>query len=215
MVEIGLARPTDRPDKLKPLFEMKLGEVEAGFGIDRLRVVAYVTEPLHASEHKGGWAVANGAAHPRGEGQEFADLIARIGARVGLEAIGRHHPSDSHIPEKTATLLAAAWSEPFPKGAWPRPKQPRPLTLFHPEPVTAPDDPDPPQHFRWRGRAFQTSQATGPERVAPEWWLDEPQWRSGVRDYWRVATQDGSLLWLYYAHGAGVTGGWFAHGDFG
>jgi protein ImuB len=46
-----------------------------------------------------------------------------------------------------------------------------------------------------------------------------PNWRSGVRDYWRVVTEDGAALWLYYAHGGtgagGTGGGWFAHGDFG
>jgi protein ImuB len=35
-----------------------------------------------------------------------------------------------------------------------------------------------------------------------------------VRDYWRVTTEDGATLWLYYAHGAATSGGWFAHGDF-
>ena len=69
--------------------------------------------------------------------------------------------------------------------------------------------------FRWRGRAFETVAAQGPERIAPEWWLDDPGWRSGVRDYWRVTTADGHKLWLFYAHGGAVSGGWFAQGDFG
>lgn len=214
VVEIGLARPADQPHKLKPLFEMKLGEIDAGFGIDRLRVVAHVTEPLHATEHKGGWAVAGDATAPRAEGQEMADLIARLGARVGLEAIRRARPADSHIPEKTAVPLAAAWSERHPPGQWPRPPRPRPLTVFRPEPVAAPDSPDFPPDFRWRGRRFQTLCAVGPERIAPEWWLDDPDWRSGVRDYWRVTTREGAHLWLYYAHGALNSGGWFAQGDF-
>jgi protein ImuB len=55
----------------------------------------------------------------------------------------------------------------------------------------------------------------GPERIAPEWWLDDPNWRSGVRDYWRVETETGERLWLFYAHGGAVSGGWFCQGDFG
>lgn len=215
IIEIGLARPADQPDKLKPLFEMKIGDVEAGFGIDRLRVVAHVTEPLHATEHKGGWAVARDASGPRSSGQDMADLIARLGARVGLEAIRRARPADSHIPEKTSVPLAAAWAEAEAPGTWPAPTRPRPMTLFLPEPVTAPDCPDVPSDFRWRGRVFHTQSAQGPERIAPEWWLDERQWRTGVRDYWRVTTQNGARLWLYYAYGAASSGGWFAHGDFG
>ena len=215
VVAIGLAQPADQPDKLKPLFEMKLGDVDAGFGIDRLRVIAHVTEPLHATEHKGGWAVAEDAAGPRSSGQDMADLIARLGARVGLEAIRRMRPADSHIPEKTSVPLAAAWSEAEPPDTWPTPTRARPLTLFQPEPVTAPSVPDVPLDFRWRGRRFQTKSAQGPERIAPEWWLEERQWRTGVRDYWRVTTQDGARLWLYFAHGGAQSGGWFAQGDFG
>jgi len=61
----------------------------------------------------------------------------------------------------------------------------------------------------------RTQAAQGPERIAPEWWLDDPNWRSGVRDYWRVATVEGSRLWLFYAHGGAISGGWYAQGDFG
>jgi protein ImuB len=216
-LEVGLARPADRPDHLRPLFELKTGEIDAGFGIDRLRLSAPLTEPLHGREHKGGLAVSTEigaeAETPRGTDQALADLIARIGARAGLETITRAHPADSHIPEKTAATLAAAWSEPCID--WPEAPRPRPLTLFRPEPLRAPDTPHVPPEFTWRGRPFRTQGATGPERIAPEWWLDDPDWRSGVRDYWRVTTDDGAALWLYYAHGGTASGGWFAHGDFG
>jgi protein ImuB len=221
VVEVGLARPTDRPDQLRPLFALKTGEIDAGFGIDRLRLSAPLTEPVHATEHKGGWAVSAEATGPRDEDQAIADLIARIGARVGLEAITRARPADSHIPEKTATPLAAAWSERATD--WPRAPRPRPLTLFRPEPIrTSPgidEGPEVPASFTWRGRTLQTRVALGPERIAPEWWLDDPDWRSGLRDYWRVTTGDGTMLWLHYAHGntapGGLGAGWFVHGDFG
>ncbi|MBF9045726.1 DNA polymerase Y family protein [Rhodobacterales bacterium LSUCC0031] len=212
-IEIGLARPTDRPDSLRALFALKLDGVAAGFGFDVLRLVAPVTEPLHSAEHKGGWAVAAEAQAARPAGHALDDLIARIGARVGLERITREHPGDSHIPEKTSVTQAAAYSQPA--ADWPATRRPRPLTLFRPEPVTAADRPEPPFHFRWRGRSFETRVAHGPERIAPEWWLDDPQWRSGVRDYWRVTTAQGPRLWLFYAHGGAISGGWFAQGDFG
>ncbi|MEJ6391150.1 Y-family DNA polymerase [Gymnodinialimonas ulvae] len=215
VIEIGLARPADRPDMLRPLFAMKLDEIDAGFGIDQLRLEATVTEPLHMTTHKGGMIAAQEAARPRTDRDEMADLIARLGARVGLDAIRRARPADSHAPEKTSVPLAAAWSQPEPPGTWPRPTRPRPLILFRPEPVNAPNRADMPAQFRWRGRMFSTLSATGPERIAPEWWLDDPDWRSGVRDYWRVVTEDGARLWLYYAHGGLTSSGWFAHGDFG
>ncbi len=52
----------------------------------------------------------------------------------------------------------------------------------------APDTPALPAQFRWRQRSLTAVAASGPERIAPEWWLDEPDWRSGVRDYWLVTT---------------------------
>ena len=56
--------------------------------------------------------------------------------------------------------------------------------------------------------------ALGPERIAPEWWLDDPEWRSGVRDYWVVTTDRGDRLWLFYGHGATLSSGWFCQGSF-
>ena len=129
-----------------------------------------------------------------------------------MEAITRRHPGESHLPEKTALILAAAWSEPAPD--WPAAPTPRPLLLWRPEPVTAPEDPTPPGRFRWRGREFALLGASGPERILPEWWLDDPDWRTGPRDYWRVETDRGDRLWLYFAHGGAQSAGWFCHGAF-
>ena len=32
---------------------------------------------------------------------------------------------------------------------------------------------------------------------------------------WQVRCNDGEFLWLFYAHGAQLPGGWFCHGKFG
>ena len=141
------------------------------------------------------------------------DLLGRLGARVGMDAITRMHPADSHIPEKTSKTLAAAWSEPA-KSPWPRYGKARPLLLWRPEIVQAAETPALPAEFRWRGRTLVLVRGAGPDRIAPEWWLDEPDWRSGVRDYWRVQVESGEDLWLYFAHGGAVSPGWFCHGQF-
>ena len=211
-VEVGLARPSADPDRIRPLLILKIGGIDAGFGIDRLRLEAVETEPMHDRQHRGHLEAASDGRGRAARSAQLDDLVGRIGARVGLEAITRLHPAESHIPEKTAKVLAAAWSEPA--GDWPAPPAPRPLLLWRPEPVTAEDAPDLPMAFRWRRRDFRTVAGAGPERIAPEWWLDEPDWRSGVRDYWRVATDTGEMLWLYYAHGATMSGGWFCQGAF-
>ncbi len=117
-IEIGLARPADRPDSLRPLFELKLGGIDAGFGFDVLRLVAPVTEPLHATEHKGGWAVAEEARADRSAGQALDDLIARIGARWGWTGSPANIPPTAISP-KRPNRPAAAYSVPAPEMARP------------------------------------------------------------------------------------------------
>ncbi|CUH49745.1 DUF6504 family protein [Ruegeria atlantica] len=213
IIEVGLARPTYDKHRIRPLLEMKIDKIDAGYGIDMLRLEAIQTEPIHART-VAGHAEARRVARARLEGNTAVDdLIGKLGARVGLDVITRQHPAASHIPEKTAQTLAAAWSEPA--RDWPAPSRPRPLQMWQPEPVMAAEAPDVPAAFRWRGRDWQLAQATGPERIAPEWWLDDPNWRSGVRDYWVVVTEQGERLWLFYGHGGTMSAGWFCQGQFG
>lgn len=207
--ELGLARVSAEADRMRPLLRMKIDQIDPGFGIDMVRLEAVQTEPVSPVQHRGHLDAGRAA---QAQGVALDDLIGRLGARIGLEAITRRHPGDSHIPEKSAQILAAAWSGPA--RAWPAPVTPRPLVLFAPEPVHAADIAFPPDRFRWRGRDHALLGAQGPERVAPEWWLDDPAWRSGLRDYWRITTARGERLWLYYAHGGAMSGGWFCHGIF-
>ncbi len=213
IIDVGLARPTFDQYRIRPLLEMKIDQVDAGYGIDMLRLEVVQSEPIHART-MAGHADARHAVRDRLEGNTaIDDLIGKLGARVGLDTITRHHPAGSNIPEKTTLTLAAAWSEPA--RDWPLPPRPRPLLMWRPEPVTAPDTPTVPGNFRWRGRDWQLTQATGPERISPEWWLDDPNWRSGVRDYWVVRTDQGDKLWLFYGHGDTMSAGWFCQGQFG
>ncbi|TDL78409.1 DNA polymerase Y family protein [Palleronia sediminis] len=210
--EVGLARPAQDPDRIRPLLRMKVAEIEAGFGIDMIRLIATVTEPVSPRQHRGHAEAADDARARLTQAEPLDDLIGRLGARIGLEAITRHHPADSHIPEKGAQVLAAAWSAPATD--WPAQTAPRPPVLWPSEPVQAPAVPTPPAHFRWRRRTLAAVGLRGPERIAPEWWLDDPNWRSGVRDYWCVTCDSGERLWIYFAHGAGLSAGWFCQGAF-
>ncbi|MFC4669010.1 Y-family DNA polymerase [Seohaeicola nanhaiensis] len=208
VVTVGLAAPGHDITRMRPLLELKVADIDSGYGIDMLRLTAVVTEPL---DKRG----TDGMFHPgrpAAERPTLDDLVGRLGVRIGLEAITRRHPVDTHIPEKTSKTLAAAWSEPA--RDWPPPPAPRPLTLCRPEMVQAPERPEVPAEFRWRGRLWHLAEARGPERIAPEWWLDDPEWRSGLRDYWVVTTAEGARLWLFYAHGAALSPGWFCQGSF-
>jgi len=138
------------------------------------------------------------------------DLITRVGNRIGFERVTRFLPAESHIPERAFTVAAAAYSEPesFPESAYTRP-----ILLFAPEALDTDNSCTPPNHFRWRGSSYETSHASGPERIAPEWWWDDPAWRSGPRDYWRIQTREGQRLWLFQTHGTN-NAGWFVQGEF-
>ncbi len=213
-IEVGLARPANEPDRIRPLLLLKIDQIDPGFGIDCLRVEALETEPVYAVQHRGHAEASAAASARQVDDTALVDLIGKLGARLGTENVTRLHPAHSHIPEKAAQTLSAAWSDAHP-APWPEPRAPRPLMLFRPEPVGAPnDDPTPPVRFRWRRRDLATRVAIGPERITPEWWLDDPDWRSGPRDYWRIEVEGGERLWLFYAHGGEMSGGWFCQGAF-
>ncbi|HSF95951.1 MAG TPA: DNA polymerase Y family protein [Thermohalobaculum sp.] len=199
--QIALARPGRDPVRLSALFRPAVEKTEAGFGIDALRLEATATEPLKPAQ-----------ISRRSEPEKLADLLSRLGNRVGFDCLTRFLPAESHIPERAFTLAAAAWSqaEPFPHAG-----PPRPLTLFPPEPLEVADTPAAslPARFRWRGRWLTLTSAEGPERLAPEWWWDDPAWASGTRDYWRAATAEGPRLWLFHTPQAACPG-WWAQGAF-
>jgi protein ImuB len=199
-VEIGLARPMRDPIRIAALFAKGVDEVDSGFGIDALRLTAPVTEALAPEQIGGGPAIRHEDA--------LADLLSSIGNRIGFDRVLRLLPATSLIPERSFLLVPAAYSAP--EASRPRSGPQRPITLFPPEPVMAASG-TPPASFRWRRMRFTTLRATGPERIAPEWWFDDPAWRTGVRDYWRIETQEGPRLWLFVTP---QTQDWYMQGEF-
>ena len=201
-VELRLAAPLRDTARILPLFERGISAVQAGFGIDQLRLEATQVEPLLKTQ-----IVRSNVTHA----SELDDLITRIGNRIGLINIQRFLPADSHIPERSFLIAPAAYSTA--SGPWVT-LRPRPLRLFPPEPIAgtgARIGASPPQRFHWRRMALTTGRATGPERIAPEWWLPDENWQSGLRDYWKVETTQGWRLWLFYTP---QNPGWFVQGEF-
>jgi len=213
-VEIGLARPMRDPGRIAALFARGVEAVDAGFGIEAMRLCAFVAEPLAPVQ------IAAGRAAPQ---DGVADLISRLGARLGFENVLRLAPAESLIPERSFVTLAAAYAPDLPSDSASDPAfgrrdgPPRPITIFPPEPVAvAAESPagHPPAWFRWRRMRFTTLRAAGPERIAPEWWLDDPAWRTGLRDYWRIETHQGPRLWLFHTPQSPGAQGWRMQGVF-
>lgn len=190
VVEIGLARAMRDPDRIAALFLRGVEGVDSGFGIEALRLWASVVEPLAPEQLGTGTAATQDDA--------LADLISRLGNRLGFDHVLRLLPAQSKVPERSFLIASAAYCEAphaFPQGG-----PPRPILLFPPEPLLplSPASGRPPARFQWRRVRFATLRATGPERIAAEWWFDDPAWRSGLRDYWRIETREGPRLWAFH-----------------
>ena len=199
-VELRLARPMRDATRILPLFERGIGDVDAGYGIDQMRLEAVQIEPMPVQQLS---HVASGHK------DQLDDLITRIGTRIGLENVQRFLPADSHIPERSYQIAAAAFSSP--ESTWST-IRPRPLHIFPPAPLLGTHAvPTPPKRFRWRRMSFATARTSGPERIAPEWWLEADEWRTGVRDYWCVETRQGRRLWLFFTP---QSPGWYVQGEF-
>lgn len=202
-IAVGTGRPARDPAPLARLFTERLDGVDIGLGLEAMTLSAPATDPLAPAQP--------GLARDDGDGPELGELTDRLANRLGGGAVMGFAPRASHIPERAvrrrAPLAPCA-------DAWPG--KPRPLRLLSPPaPIEAvavvPDDP--PSLFRWQGRAHRVTRATGPERIAGEWWRDD----ATTRDYYRVEDQSGARFWLYreglYRDGAEPR--WFLHGLFG
>jgi protein ImuB len=217
-IVLGTARPSRDPRHLAALFKERLGTVDPGLGVEDVILAAFTVEPL-APEQIGftGSPAAGGTA-------DTAPLLDRLGNKLGLAALYRLEPRESHIPERASVRMPVG-SGPRPPAAWVSSKPARPIRLFEPpEPVEAfwllPDDP--PFRFTWRRRPHRVTRADGPERIAEEWWRADGWSKEGVgavdaiRDYYRVEDEDGRRFWLFRA---GLSDGsrpphWFIHGIF-
>jgi len=213
IIEVSLSKATVNVKKIFNLFELQVEKLVLPFGIDRIRICASEVELVNLKQKNMSLDNKMTSNYSMKMDVLFHDLITRIGARIGLNRIVRLGPADSNIPEKTANIFAAAWSKPILD--WPRSFLSRPIYIFQPEHIVPIYLNRSLKAFRWRSVDFEIMHARGPERISPEWWLDDKNWRTGVRDYWKVITNSGEALWLYKAHRGIVSKEWFCHGNFG
>jgi protein ImuB len=231
-IAVGASRPMNEARALVRLFAEKLASpeedaIDAGFGVDLMRLACLTAEPLAPSQSQ------IERAHEAERARALADLIDRLSARLGARAVTRRGLVEAHLPElaeaATPAISGEARREASRHGEDPRATTirgdeasngapSRPLRLFvRPEPIEAmAEAPDgPPLRFRWRRVLHDVAAIEGPERIAPPWWR-----RDGgpTRDYFRAEDSQGRRFWLYRE---GLFGRetsrakWFVHGVFG
>ena len=192
-IDVGTSVPMREPGAIGRLFSERLSaladRIDAGFGFDLVRLSVLETAPLAAVQ-----ATMDGDRHA-GEG-DIAFFADRLHARHGPQILLRPVPMQSHVPERAVRLAPFEGDGEIPAS---NPcAQERPLRLFAQAErveVTAEVPEGPPRHFRWRRASYRVVGIEGPERIAPEWWRDEPDTRS--RDYFRVEDDAGRRFWLY------------------
>jgi protein ImuB len=211
-IRLGTARPSRDPRHLAALFRERLDTVDPGLGIEDMILAAFAVEPLPAEQISLPYHTSSN------EAGSIAPLLDRLGNRLGLAALSRLEPRESHVPERACVRVPVG----RPRSSVVRVplKPPRPIRLFEPpEPVEAfwllPDDP--PFRFIWRRRRHRVTFADGPERIADEWWQPEGSAAvDAIRDYYRVEDDEGRRFWLFRAgfHGVDHKPRWFIHGIF-
>ncbi|WP_226372610.1 Y-family DNA polymerase [Allosphingosinicella flava] len=209
-IAIGTARPSRDAAHLHRLLAMKIEQIEPGFGIEAMRLVAERCEQLEPQPvaHD----LSGGEASP-----DLSHLIDRLTTRLGSRALFRSSFVESDVPERSVRRIA-----PLEEGRdWPR-NWPRPVRLLSPperiDKVLAELPDQPPVRFSWRGRMHVVRKADGPERIHGEWWKRRGE-AEAVRDYFQIEDEDGARFWLF-RRGDGVdprTGdhSWWLHGAFG
>jgi protein ImuB len=249
-IRVGASRPLNEARAIARLFAERLASpqedaIDAGFGVDLMRLACLAAEPLAPSQ------VEFERAHEAERARALADLIDRLSARLGSRAVTRRTLIEAHLPEQAEAARPAALGEarsertilpsprPSPvygKGSAPllpftgegsrrsRPDEgersapARPLRLFvRPEPIEAlAEVPDgPPLRFRWRRVLHEVAAIEGPERIAAPWWRRAD---APTRDYFRAEDSSGRRFWLYREGLWGretARAKWFLHGVFG
>lgn len=223
-IVVGTSKPSRSSDHLMDLLAGRLGNVEAGFGIDMLAVEALAVERVSPADLALSTDLLGAGLSGLGG---LGALIDRLSERIGSSRITMLLPNDSHLPERAEFRhpALAGLTSARRKALRPLWGARRPALMFsRPEPITVMAEiPDgAPARFIWRRVARRVMRAEGPERIAPEWWrtlcvrsehgsgdgrpqdphgaFGEPEPISPLprtRDYYRVEDASGSAYWVF------------------
>jgi protein ImuB len=222
-LRVGLLQPSASARQLLELIDLHLERLVLQAEVDRVELRVAVAGRL--GQRQGELFADRWSSDPH----QLALLVNRLSSRLGYEQVLRAELRASPVPERAVRWVAAvegskdketrrggdkerkrrSRSPCLPLSPSPCPL-PRPL-LLHRKPQVlevvciAPDGP--PQFVWLRNRRQQITHFTGPERVETLWWRGP----SVRRDYYRIAVESGSHLWIFRRL---TDGRWFLHGEF-
>lgn len=204
-IEIGTNQATCHVEHLFKLFDLHLGNIKPGLGIELFVLEATRVEDIDVNQ-QAFWTGKTGLAD-----NSVLELLDKLASKVGAAAINRYLPQERYWPERS--IKATKDTKALPQTLW-RTDLQRPTQLL-PKPeiiqVTAPIPDYPPMNFRYKDTLHQVKRSDGPERIEREWWLE----RGEHRDYYVVEDQHGKRYWVYRSGHYGVEQTqWFIHGFF-
>ena len=197
-IRLGTARPSRDPRHLTALFKERLDTVDPGLGIEDMILAAFAVEPLPPEQI--GLPGHAAGPHPfppllagEGMGGGIAPLLDRFGNRLGLAALSRLEPRESHVPERASVRVQPHLTLPIANATGPLP--------LPPEGRRGPYSPSPPSGAERGGVRWGTSSKPPrpirlfdpPEPVEALWLLpDDPPFRfTWRRRRHRVMRADG------------------------
>ena len=109
-IRVGAARPLNEARAIARLFAERLASpqedaIDAGFGVDLMRLACLAAEPLAPSQ------VELERAHEAERARALADLIDRLSARLGARAVTRRELVEAHLPEQAEAAAPATLGE--------------------------------------------------------------------------------------------------------
>lgn len=205
VVNIHTSQPSHHVNHLFKLFQLKLSTIEPALGIELFTTTALQVED-HLPQQETMWESTGGL-----DDERVAELIDRIGSKVGIDQVHRFLPEEHYWPERSFKQTTSLTQEALAR--W-RDDKLRPMHVLR-EPqrieVSAPIPDYPPMLFRYKDVVHKIVKADGPERIEQEWWIESGE----HRDYYRVEDEHGHRYWLFrLGHYHDKIYQWFIHGFF-
>jgi protein ImuB len=187
---LAFSAPVHQAARIERVLKESLDGLRLSAPALALQLCATAVEPRPGASHVLFEGVASGH-------EALADLLDRLAARLGSEAVQGLACHADHRPERTSRARARLSTSVSPTYDIP----PRPLWLL--------DAPEALREVRGRPQhAGPLTLAAGPERIESGWW----DGADARRDYFIAI--DGVGRWLWIFRDTGNPGGWFLHGLF-